>query len=102
MQSGGADMLRLATMRMCAAGLIPSMLIHDGILLEVQSQKQIEQAKEIMRWAGREVCNGFEIGVDVSQELKAGECFRDKRPLAKKMWATIMRALEAARQRKAS
>ena len=33
MQSGGAEMLRLATWRMYEAGIVPIMLIHDGIIL---------------------------------------------------------------------
>ena len=66
---GGAEMLRLAAWRLCEAGIVPNMLVHDGILLEVGNEEQIEQAKEIMRTAGREVCNGFEIGVDVDQRL---------------------------------
>jgi len=53
MQSGGADMLRLATMRLCEAGIVPCMLIHDGILLEETEYEKIEYAKEIMRGAGR-------------------------------------------------
>jgi hypothetical protein len=47
-----------------------------------------------MRWAGREVCNGLEIGVDVDQKLERGARYQDKRPVAKRMWATIMRALQ--------
>jgi hypothetical protein len=94
-QGGGAEMLRLATMRLCKAGLVPSMLIHDGILLELQDPRQVEQAIEIMRTAGRDVCNGFEIGVDVDQLLEPGQRYRDKRPVAQEMWATIMDALEA-------
>ena len=39
-----------------------------------------------MRAAGREVCDGFEIGVDVDQRLEPGARYRDKRPVAKKMW----------------
>jgi DNA polymerase-1 len=34
MQGNGAEMLRLATVRLCEAGIIPNMLIHDGILIE--------------------------------------------------------------------
>ena len=34
MQAGGAEMLRLATMRLCDAGIVPIMLVHDGILFE--------------------------------------------------------------------
>jgi hypothetical protein len=33
MQSGDAEILRLAANRLCDAGLVPSMLVHDGILL---------------------------------------------------------------------
>jgi DNA polymerase family A len=93
MQSGGASMLRLAATRLCDAGLVPSMLVHDGILLELQRAEQVEQAIAIMRDAGTEVCNGLEIGVDVDQRLERGARYRDKRDMAKKMWREIMRVL---------
>ena len=48
-----------------------------------------------MRWAGREVCDGFEVGVDIDQMLEGGARYRDKRPMARKLWATIMDALRA-------
>jgi DNA polymerase I len=95
MQSNGAEMLRLAACRLCDAGLVPSMLIHDGVLLEVRSEEEIEHAKEIMRAAGREVCGGFEIGVDEDQRLLHGARYQDKRPVPKEMWQTIMEALRA-------
>ena len=41
-----------------------------------------------------EVCCGFEIAVDIDQNLTAGQRFQDKRPVAKAMWETIMAALE--------
>jgi DNA polymerase-1 len=94
MQAGGAEMLRLAAWRLCEADLVPSMLIHDGILLEVRDEEQIQQAIEIMRVAGRDVCRGFEIGVDIDQKLVGGARFRDKRPVARKMWATMMETLQ--------
>jgi hypothetical protein len=81
--------------RMCEAGIIPIMLIHDGILLEETDPERIEHAKEIMLQAGRDVCNGFEIGVDIDQLLKGGARYYDKRPMASTMWATIMNALKA-------
>jgi DNA polymerase I len=93
MQSGGAEMLRLATMQLCAAGIVPVMLIHDGILLEETEPEKIEHAKEIMRNTGRDICNGLEIGVDVDQLLKNGARYRDKRPVAQQMWQTIMAVL---------
>jgi hypothetical protein len=96
-QANGAEMLRLAAWRLCEAGIVPAMLVHDAILLEVTDLEQIEHAKEIMRQAGRDVCNGFEIDVDVDQKLMGGVRYADKRPTAKKMWATIMGALEAVK-----
>jgi hypothetical protein len=93
MQAGGADMLRLAAGRLCDAGLVPSMLIHDAVLLETDSPEQVEHAKEIMRGAGRDTCNGLDIGVDTDQLLQGGARFRDKRPDAGKMWNTIMGVL---------
>jgi DNA polymerase-1 len=97
MQSGGAEMLRLAVWRLCEAGIVPVMLIHDGILLEAPNLEQVEHAKEIMCTAGRDTCGGFEIGVDMDQMLVGGARYHDKRPMAGKMWATIMRALEATK-----
>jgi DNA polymerase I-like protein with 3'-5' exonuclease and polymerase domains len=93
MQSGGSEMLRLATMRLCDAGLVPSMLVHDGILLEVDNEEQIAHAIEIMRSAGRDVCFGLDVGVDVDQKLVNGARYRDKRTVAKEMWSTIENTL---------
>jgi hypothetical protein len=93
MQAAGAEMLRLATVRMCEAGIVPTMLVHDGILLEEEHAERIEEAKEIMRGAGRDICSGLEIGVDVDQKLTGGARYSDKRPMAKTMWATMMGVL---------
>ena len=95
LQGGGAEMLRWATVQLCNAGIVPCMLIHDGILLEETDREKIEHAREIMLKAGRDVCNGFEIGVDVDQMLIGGARYRDKRRMAQKMWDTIMSVLEA-------
>jgi hypothetical protein len=94
MQSGGATMTRLAAVKLCEAGLVPSMLIHDGILLELSNEAQVEEAKAIMAAAGAEVCNGFEIGVGEEQRLVGGARFRDKRPVAQALWRTMMGVLE--------
>jgi DNA polymerase I len=97
MQSNGAEMLRLAACRMCEVGIVPCMLIHDGLLIEARDMEQVEHAKEIMRTAGRDVCGGLEIGVDTDQELHNGARYRDKRPVAKKMWETMMHTLQKVR-----
>jgi DNA polymerase family A len=93
MQGNGAEMLRLAAWRLCEAGIIPCMLIHDGILIEARAEAEIAQAMEIMKAAGRDVCGGFEIGVDVDQRLEHGARYRDKRPMAQRMWRTVMDVL---------
>ena len=93
MQSGGAEMLRLAANRLCDAGLVPSMLVHDGILFELDNEEQVQHAIEIMRMAGTEVCGGLEIGVDIDQKLIGGARYRDKRPVAKHMWEVVMGVL---------
>ena len=40
MQSDGAEMLREATVRLCDAGIVPIMLVHDGILFEEDGPAQ--------------------------------------------------------------
>jgi hypothetical protein len=64
-------------------------------LFEETDPKKIEHAKEIMLQAGRDVCEGFEIGVDEAQHLGGGERYMDKRKVAQKMWETIMETLAA-------
>jgi hypothetical protein len=93
MQGGGASMLRLAANRLCDAGLVPLMLVHDGILLELDNEEQVAHAKEIMRDAGTEVCGGLRIDVDEDQKLVGGARYRDKRPLAIAMWKVVMDTL---------
>jgi DNA polymerase-1 len=92
MQGNAAEMLRLAAWRLCEAGIVPSMLVHDAVLLEADSEAQIAHAVEIMKAAGRDVCGGFEIGVDITRTDADGR-FWDKRPMAQRMWWTIMNAL---------
>ena len=72
---------------------MPSMLVHDGILFELDCEEQVQQAIEIMRTAGTEVCGGLEIGVDIDQKLIGGARYQDKRPVAKRMWEEVMRVL---------
>jgi DNA polymerase I-like protein with 3'-5' exonuclease and polymerase domains len=93
MQSGGAEMLRLASVRLCEAGIVPIMLVHDGILFEAANREEIDHAAEIMRTAGRDVCEGLEVDAEPDQLLESGGRFRDKRAVAQKMWATIVGTL---------
>jgi hypothetical protein len=67
----------------------------------------LAHAREIMLQAGRDVCDGFEIGVGYSaigmdpatgkitkKILSGGERYRDGRDMAQKLWTTVMGALE--------
>jgi hypothetical protein len=77
------------------------MLIHDGILFEESDLAKLGQAKEIMLRAGRETCGGFEIGVDNGiKPLTGGERYADQRPMAIRLWSTMMDALEKIGVRK--
>jgi DNA polymerase-1 len=96
MQANGAEMLRLAAWRMCELGIVPCMLIHDGILIEAHDRDQVDHAMDIMRAASRDVCDGFEIDVDIDQILERGARYRDKRPVAQRMWSVMMQALQRA------
>ena len=86
-KAAAPTMLRLATVRLCDAGIVPIMLIHDGILFEETDAEKFDHAIEIMRSAGRDVCRGLEIGVDIDQWLEGGARYRDKRPMARKCGA---------------
>ena len=92
MQGNGSEMLRLAACRLCEAGIVPNMLVHDAVLFELDDEEQIAHAVEIMKAAGRDVCGGFEIGVDV-ERIEGGTRYVDKRTVAKEMWNTMMEAL---------
>jgi len=93
-QSDGAEMLREATVRLIDAGITPIMLVHDGILFQETDLRRVEEAADIMRAVGRQICNGVNVGVDLDwSTTKTGPRYRDKRPMAKTMWAIIMDVL---------
>ena len=94
MQSGGAEMMRNAAVRLCDAGIVPIMLVHDAILLEEPSVERVEHAKEIMEKAGQEVLGGFKVDASFDQKIVGGGRYNDKRSKAKELWKTMMDTLE--------
>jgi hypothetical protein len=99
-QANGAAMLQVATVRLVRAGIVPVMLVHDGILLEIDedhAQEQEALAIEIMQAASRDVLGGFQVDADVDQRVLAGQRYVDKRPVSKRMWQTIVDTLEITR-----
>lgn len=98
-QSGGAEMLREAAVRLIEAGNAPIMLVHDGILFEETDREKVEEAREVMSAAGQEVCHGFEIGVDI-EEVFEGNKRRYEDPRGMDIWETINNTLNRVRRRK--
>lgn len=70
---------------------MPSMPVHDAFLMELKTDEQVRHALEIMGNAGRAVCDGFTIGVD---RENINRRFADKRPVSRRMWATIVASLK--------
>ena len=81
-------MLRLAVVRLCEAGIVPVMFIHDGILFEETDDEKLAHAKEIMLKAGRDVCD-FEIGVDANGWLVGVVPATATRTCGEGMWGTV-------------
>jgi DNA polymerase I-like protein with 3'-5' exonuclease and polymerase domains len=92
LQGNAAEQMRAMVVRLCNAGIVPVMPVHDAMLFEETDIRRIEEAEDIMRAVGRKTC-GFEIGVDRDQLLRGGERYQDKRREAKELWAIIMNTL---------
>jgi hypothetical protein len=70
------------------------MTVHDGLLFEEKDPAKIMEAQAIMNAAGREVCDGIDVGVSVDwSTLKGGQRFHDKRRKAKELWGVMMQTL---------
>jgi len=93
-QANGAEMLRLALMKMVDAGVRVCAPIHDAVLVEVerkQAKEQIETARAAMRWASEQVLPGFSLDTDVKL-VKAPHRYMDIER-GKAFWNVIMRTL---------
>ncbi len=76
---------------------MPVMLIHDGILSRAaQSTNKSKQAKEIMVKLDATSAGVSRSALMLTRCLSGGARYTDKRTVAKKMWCTIMDALESA------
>ena len=88
-QSGGAYQMRETTIRMCNAGIVPSMPVHDAFLLQETDPLRIEEAEQIMRDVASKTC-GFPVDAARDQFLQPGERYCDKRKEAQDVWKIIM------------
>jgi DNA polymerase I len=93
-QANGAEMLRLARMRMIAVGVRVCAPVHDAVLVEVErkhAKEQVEVARTAMRWASEQVLPGFALDTDVKLVTAPNRYMDIER--GKAFWNVIMRIL---------
>ena len=97
MQAGGAEMLRLATIALVAAGVSISALVHDAVLIEAAERdiaEHIAATKALMVRASEVVTGGFPLRV-AAKVFAQGQRYRDKRGIP--MWNRVARMLQETR-----
>lgn len=91
MQANGAEMMRLATIMAVDAGIEIVAPVHDAVLIHVQKERlheQVDQMREIMVEASRQVLDGFEIGAG-ADVFAYPDRFMDARGVA--MWSKVQK-----------
>jgi hypothetical protein len=90
-QAGGADLLRLVTIGLRAAGITVVALVHDAVMIEADAQDidaHVVAAAEIMVAASVAVTGSFPLRVD-HRIFRSGERYVDVRGIP--MWNKIAR-----------
>lgn len=93
MQANGAEMMRLACIKLIEDGIKVCAPIHDAILIEAPLDKldaAVAHTEQIMRWASAQVLNGFELSSE-AKTIRYPSRYMDKRGLS--MWNLVMRSL---------
>lgn len=97
MQANGAEMMRLACIRLVESGIQVIAPVHDALLIEApldQLEDAIRQTQDAMRWASGMVLKGFELSSEVKRTTFPGR-YVDKRGTA--MWNAVMLELDLLR-----
>ena len=90
MQANGAEMLRIASIKLVAAGIRVCAPVHDALLVEApldQLDAVVQMTQDLMKEASRIVLDGFELGSD-AKVIRYPERYMDKR--GTKMWNMVM------------
>jgi DNA polymerase I len=90
MQANGAEMLRLACIRLVQDGVRVCAPVHDAILIEApltELDAAVAHTQSVMRKASAIVLDGFELSSDAKIIRAPGRCM-DGRGIA--MWNTVM------------
>lgn len=93
MQANGAEMLRLACIRLIADGVRICAPVHDAILIEAplaELDAVVAHTQAIMRQASAAVLGGFMLESD-AKVVRAPERYMDERGV--QMWNTVMAQL---------
>lgn len=93
-QANGAEMLRLACIRLHEEGIHLCAPIHDAVLIEApldELDEAIRKTQQIMRWASATVLDGFCLNSDV-QVIRYPEHFVDARGTV--MWDHVLPLLD--------
>ena len=90
MQANGAEMLRIACIKLIEAGIRVCAPVHDALLIEAplaDLDRAVATTQALMREASQIVLPGFELGSD-AKVIRYPERYMDKRGI--KMWDTVM------------
>lgn len=93
MQANGAEMLRLACVRLTEQNIRICAPVHDALLVEVpldHLDTTVAHVQDAMRWASAVVLQGFELNSDV-KIVRYPERYMDPRGTI--MWNTVMKLL---------
>ena len=80
MQANGAEMLRIACIRMTEAGIRVCAPVHDAVLIEApleELEARVQQAQDLMSEASRQVLGGFALTTD-ADIYRYPERYRDE------------------------
>jgi DNA polymerase I len=98
MQSGGAEMLRLACCMATERGIEVCAPVHDAVLISAPLDRldaDVEATRACMAEASKIVLAGFEIGTDVNI-VRYPDRYMD--PRGEVMWERVMRLVDACGQ----
>ena len=90
MQANGAEMLRIASIKLVDAGIRVCAPVHDALLVEASLEELdavVQMTQALMKEASRIVLDGFELGSD-AKVIRYPERYMDKR--GTRMWDMVM------------
>lgn len=93
MQANGAEMLRLACIRLTEDGVRVCAPVHDALLIEAPLgtlDATVAHTQSVMRQASADILDGFELRSDI-KVIHYPDRYMDKKGRA--MWNTVMRLL---------